>query len=153
MFGWVAAPLNGRGDSSKRRRGAAHQTPSPIFPARKASGLNRKARPAAAAGGGIGVCDLERGATQIVHKVHHAATHKIEAHRIDDERHAIGLHGDVVILGSVSQAEAILETRAAAAFHGEPKNGRLLLPRRNLRDARRFGQRFWRSIMPQKSTA
>lgn len=25
--------------------------------------------------------------------------------------------------------------------------------RRNLRDARRFGQRFWRSIMPQKSTA
>ena len=77
--------------------------------------VDRKARSAAAARGRVGVGHLERRAAEILDEIDRRAAHQVEADRIDDQRHAVGLGDRVVVLRSVGQFEPVGEAGAAAA--------------------------------------
>ncbi len=120
------------GDDLHRRR---------LSPARRMR-LDAEARPAAAAGLGVGVADLKAGAAEIVDEIDRAALHQIVGHRIDDEGDSVLLGDEIIRLRLIGKAEAIAEAGAAAAFDREPQDRLLALPLRDPRDAsrRRRGQ-------------
>ena len=89
--------------------------------------LDREAGSAAAASRCVGIFDLEGRTAEIIDKIHHAATHQIEAHFIDHQPHAIGFDHRVISFRLIGQTEAILKTGASAAFNRETQDGRLAL--------------------------
>jgi hypothetical protein len=100
---------------------------------------DRKARSTAAAGGGIGILDLERRAAEILDIIDLSAAYEIKADRIDDQGHTVALDGQIVGFDRIGQTETILEARTAATIDRKPQNGGLALTLRDRRDARGGG--------------
>ena len=88
--------------------------------------LDAEAGAATAAGGRIGVGDLEGRPSKILDIIHLAAIDQSDADRIDDQRDSIGNSLDVALFG-FSQRKAVGKTGTAAAVDGKPKHSRLAL--------------------------
>lgn len=82
--------------------------------------LNRETGSTSTARCGVRVIDLECGADQFGGKVDFRTRHKFQAHFIDKDANAVARHNEVVAIGCVIQIELIGESRAAAAFDGNP---------------------------------
>ncbi len=71
--------------------------------------LQAEARTAAAGGGGIGVADHELRALKVFLLVDFGACQILVTHGVDQERHAILVHGRVIIIGDFVERETVLE--------------------------------------------
>src|SRR4051812_19594463 len=80
--------------------------------------LNGEAGAAAAGGDGVRVLDLEGLAHQVVDEVDHRAAHIDQRQIVDQDRGAILLDGDIVVVARVDQIELVGKAGAAAAFDG-----------------------------------
>src|SRR5579864_7449069 len=98
---------------------------------------------AAAGGDGVRVVDLEPGLLDRLEVVDARAAQVRGAERVDDDRHALAVEGEIALLGSVVEAEAVLEAGAAAALDRDPEDGDVRLLRHQRADllGRRRGQR------------
>src|SRR5450759_5257635 len=83
--------------------------------------LGRETRPATAGGRSAGVLDDELRAFEIFLVVDLRADQVLIAHRVDQQRHAVFLHGRVVVVDRFVEREAILESGAAAAGDKDPQ--------------------------------
>src|SRR5437879_2760490 len=86
---------------------------------RGSASADREGLAAAAGGAGVGVADLERRAHEVLDEVDLGTLHQLERGRVDDEPHALALEQRILLLALIVEAEAILESRAAAAGNGE----------------------------------
>ena len=82
--------------------------------------LDREAGAATAAGCRIWIVDLERGADQFGREVDFRAVHEFQAHFIDQDADAVSGHDQIVFIGGIVEIELVRESRAAAAFDGNP---------------------------------
>ena len=104
--------------------------------------LNREARPAAAACGGVGIFDLERRSAERIDEIDDTAAHQIDTHGVDDQLHSVGLGDDVVGVDAFGEPETLGEARTAAAFDRKAQRGvGLALAIGDPADARRGGGR------------
>src|SRR5205085_3852553 len=131
-----------------RRRPERWPAMAGVVPSRSApafagarEGLDGKTRPAAGAGGRVGVGVLESGAAEAFDEVDDRAPDEIQRDRVDDQGDAPFFRRRVVRLDRIGEAELVLEAGAAATVHREAEDGRLGLPRRYCRNACR---RRWR---------
>ena len=102
---------------------------------------DREARSAAAARSRIGIFDLERRSAERIDEIDDAAAHQVNADRIDDQLHPVGLGDDVIGVDALGKAEAIGEARTAAAVDREAERRLgIALAGRDPADARRSGR-------------
>src|SRR5687768_9012757 len=84
--------------------------------------LDGEGVPAAAAGSGVRVVDLEPGLLQAGEEVDRCALEVGSAEGIDDDLDALELHHLVALDGTGVEAEPVLEARAAAALDGDAQD-------------------------------
>jgi len=84
----------------------------------------------------IGIGHAERRAAEVLDEIDRRTFHQLEAHRIDNQLHAVGLR-DQVVGFLCAQLELVGEAGAAPAVDGEPENCRLFLTLGDPRDALR----------------
>src|SRR5690606_18037416 len=89
--------------------------------------LDAEAGTATATRGGVRILDLERRAAERFDEIDRAPFDQLEAHRIDDQFHAVRFAHGVPGVRRVGQVELVLEARAAAALDREAQDGRAAL--------------------------
>src|SRR3546814_20405917 len=82
---------------------------------RKASDC--EARPAAAAGGGIGIFDLDRRSAERIDEIDRAAAHEVEADWIDDHLHPVGFGAAFAGVDAVGSANTTVRQRVEWGKH------------------------------------
>src|SRR5690606_24771291 len=104
--------------------------------------LDAEAGTATATRGGVRILDLERRAAERFDEIDRAPFDQLEAHRIDDQLHAVRFAHGVPGLRRVGQVELVLEARAATALDREAQDSRAaLLARDRVHAGRcRFGK-------------
>ena len=83
---------------------------------------DREAGPAGAARCRVRVLHLKALAREGFDEIDLAAVEERQADRIDEQRHAVGRHREVVLRGLLLQSEPVLEARAAAAIDGKSRD-------------------------------
>src|SRR5690606_5259336 len=85
---------------------------------RSASGLLDRERGSAAAGGGcVRVANHELRAFEVFLVVDLGTREILQAHRVDQQLHAVLVQRGVIVVDDFVEREAVLETRTAAALH------------------------------------
>src|SRR3989440_7205869 len=120
-------------EQQKARAGGGRGNPRGRGPTAPA----REGRSAAAAAGGVGVCEGDPRLLEVAFVVRGDAVQVLGAESVHEAGHAAALDHDVVVGGLVFDAEAVLEARASARQHADAQAGGLggpLLLRHELAD-------------------
>src|SRR5579864_6283107 len=100
----------------KPRRSGACQLPA-------GRSADRERVAAAARGSSVRILDLERGTHEVLDEVDFRALHQLERDGIDHQAHAVALEDEIIRLSRLVEAEAVLESGAAAAGDREAQEG------------------------------